>query len=105
MFSYENIFTSCLQAVCKTLLGQVTVFPAYLALFFTYSKVLEGGTLESGFRHTRSAFVPTYKAGWVFWPAVNVFNFMCIAQSQRVLYVNVIGLIWNAFMSYQHTHA
>ncbi len=32
----------CLQALTKTALGQVTLFPVYSATFFTYMGLLEG---------------------------------------------------------------
>ena len=82
-------------------MGQVTVFPAYLAAFFTYSCLLEGSSLNEAIRHARAAFPSTYQAGWVFWPAANLINFVFVGAAQRVVYVNVVGLAWNAFMSWQ----
>lgn len=37
-------------------------------------------------------------AGSVFWPAANMFNFMLVPPSGRVLYVNAAGLLWNTFL-------
>ena len=47
------------------------------------------------------AFVPrTFMAGGLFWPVANMVNFMWIPSTQRVLYVNAVGVVWNAYLSY-----
>ena len=43
--------------------------------------------------------------GSVFWPAVNVANFMWCPPKYRVLYVNVCGLFWNTYLSWVNSGA
>ncbi|EFJ47454.1 hypothetical protein VOLCADRAFT_92190 [Volvox carteri f. nagariensis] len=89
-----------LTAAKKTAFGQVTIFPAYVAAFFTYIAILEpGGNLAAVGTKLRSSFLQTYVAGSVFWPAANMINFMCCPPSARILYVNGAGLVWNALLS------
>ena len=41
-------------------------------------------------------------ARWVFWPAVNMVNFMMVSPTHRVAYVNAAGTVWNAYMSWNN---
>ncbi|GLC52047.1 hypothetical protein PLESTB_000576600 [Pleodorina starrii] len=89
-----------LTAAKKTALGQVTLFPTYVAAFFTYMTLLEtGGNVAAVGDKLRGAFVQTYIAGSVFWPAANMLNFMFCPPAGRLLYVNCAGLAWNAILS------
>ncbi|GLC35329.1 hypothetical protein PLESTF_001216500 [Pleodorina starrii] len=104
-----------LTAAKKTALGQVTLFPTYVAAFFTYMTLLEtGGNVAAVGDKLRGAFVQTYiagrgqgppagrpggLAGSVFWPAANMLNFMFCPPAGRLLYVNCAGLAWNAILS------
>lgn len=91
------------QALQKTVLGQITVFPVYVATFFAYSGLLEGKSLGQAIAKTKEKFVPTFVAGSVFWPIANVINFQFVPASQRVLYVGAVGLMWNTFLSWQNS--
>ena len=91
------------QAFRKTALGQVTVFPAYITLFFGYMRCLEGGTPQQAVERVQEKFWPTAVAGTVFWPVANMFNFTCVPANQRVLYVGVVGLLWNAYLSWKNS--
>ena len=46
----------------------------------------------------QSSFMPVFRAGWVFWPAANMINFLMVPPTGRVLYVNCAGLLWNAYL-------
>lgn len=87
------------KAVVKTLTGQFTLFPAYTAAFFTYMGLLEGLSLPECGEKVKKTVPATFVTGSVFWPAVNVLNFMMVPPAGRVVYVNVAGLFWNAWLS------
>ncbi|GLI70563.1 hypothetical protein VaNZ11_015486 [Volvox africanus] len=92
--------TNLLTAARKTAFGQVTIFPAYVAAFFTYITLLETrGDVAAVGTKLRNSFAQTYLAGSLFWPAANMINFMYCPPSARILYVNCAGLIWNAILS------
>ncbi|KAG7668968.1 hypothetical protein Ndes2526B_g00683 [Nannochloris sp. 'desiccata'] len=91
------------QAALKTALGQVTIFPIYVATFFTYMGLLEGLSLAQCKEKVMKAAPPTLLTGTAFWPIVNVFNFLYVPPAGRVLYVNAAGLFWNAWLSYENT--
>ncbi|PNW76617.1 hypothetical protein CHLRE_11g467738v5 [Chlamydomonas reinhardtii] len=87
-------------AIRKTAFGQVTLFPCYLAAFFTYITMLEtGGNFTAATDKLRNGFAQAYAVGTLFWPVANVINFMFVPPTSRVLYVNGAGLVWNAMLS------
>jgi protein Mpv17 len=90
-----------IQALKKTVFGQVTIFPVYVSAFYTYMGLLEGRSLSESVRRMGERFIPTMITGAVFWPCVNVVNFMVVPSHQRVAYVGLAGLIWNAYLSWQ----
>lgn len=81
----------------------MTIFPAYVTLFYSYMRCLEGGTPAQAIERVREKFWPTVVAGTFFWPPANVLNFTCVPANQRVLYVGVVGLLWNAFLSWKNS--
>lgn len=91
------------KALIKTAAGQATLFPLYTSLFFTYMGLLEGLTPAQCVAKVRQAFPPTFVTGSVFWPTANIFNFMLVPPHLRVPYVNVAGLFWNAWLSYENS--
>lgn len=90
------------QAALKTAVGQVTIFPFYVTSFFTYMGLLESLSLSECAEKVKKATPQTFAAGCAFWPIVNVFNFLYVAPAGRVMYVNVAGLFWNIWLSYEN---
>ena len=71
-------------------MGQVTLFPVYLAAFFVYMGLLEGRSLQHSCERLSASFPATYATGTVFWPLANVLNFRYVPATRRVLYVNAM---------------
>lgn len=93
------------QAAIKTLIGQVSVFPVYVAVFFTYIGLLEGKSFSQCAEKTYQLLPGTFLNGSIYWPIVNMFNFLYVPSAGRVAYVNAAGLIWNAYLSWQNSRA
>lgn len=91
------------KAATKTLVGQVTLFPVYVVSFFYYMGALEGLNHAERIEKVRRAAPPTLISGTVFWPIANIFNFLYVPAAYRVVYVNVAGLFWNAFLSWENS--
>ena len=68
-----------------------------------YSSMLEGKTVSQAVQKTKEKFIPSFAVGTMFWPVVNIFNFMYIPAHSRVLYVGVAGIAWNTFLSWQNS--
>ena len=60
------------QAILKTSIGQVSLFPLYLGSALMALQLLEGKTFEAAAAKLQESFVSTYLIGTVFWPAANV---------------------------------
>jgi len=102
----DNTFgttTTLKTAVTKTLAGQVLLFPAYIVGFYTYLGFLEGLKSNEIGDKLRATVPATFVTGSVFWPLANVFNFMFIKPSGRVVYVNIAGLFWNSYLSWENS--
>ncbi|KAL4857384.1 PXMP2/4 family protein 4 [Chlorella vulgaris] len=92
------------RAALKSLTGQVTVFPVYLASFFVLMGTLEGLQPQQCAAKVQAALVPTWVAGSAFWPVVNTINFRVISTPLgRLVFANLAGLIWNTYLSYTNS--
>ena len=45
-------------------------------------------------------FVPSYIADSVLWPVAQAINFSFVPVNLQPVYVNVLNVFWNAFLSY-----
>ena len=93
--------TQLKKAAKKALAGQVTLFPTYTAAFYAYNGALAGKRPDETLALARRSFATTVLGGSVYWPTANLLNFMYIPVQHRMLYLNVAGLAWNAFLSFQ----
>lgn len=95
--------TSPLQALKKVVVGQVTLFPTYLAAFYMYMGALEGRPPQQWLDKIQASFAPSYITGSCYWPLVNVLTFTTIAPSMRVAWINGAGVAWNAYLSWANS--
>jgi protein Mpv17 len=56
-------------------------------------------SLEAAAAKVQAGFLKTFAYGTLFWPIANVINFQYVAPTQRVLYVNAAGVLWNTLLS------
>lgn len=89
-FIFPNAMGHPITAIVKTLLDQVLMAPAGIALFFQAMSMLEGHSVEEAWQSTKEKFKPTLMANYVLWPAANLVNFAFVPPAQRILYVNVV---------------
>jgi protein Mpv17 len=98
-FIFPNAMAHPMTAVVKTLLDQVLMAPAGIALFFSAMSVLEGNSVQEAWQSTKEKFKPTLMANYVLWPAANLINFAFVPPAQRILYCNVVYIFWASFLS------
>lgn len=58
-----------------------------------------GTSLNKAMDHSKEVLWPTLLANWKLWPAAMLVNFAIIPPHFSVLYVNIVAIAWNAYLS------
>ena len=93
--------TSASAILTKVVLDRVVLTPAVLCSLFAYLALLEGRPRDvlRTLRQKRGLILQTWLMSNAVWPFAHIFNFLYIPSEQRVLFVNVVSVGWNLFLS------
>lgn len=85
-----------------TTLARVTVdqslfAPTFIGVFLTSMATMEG---TSPREKLSQAYFPALKANYLLWPAVQLINFRFVPLQHRLMFVNVIAIGWNCYLSW-----
>ncbi|EPQ25916.1 uncharacterized protein PFL1_06590 [Pseudozyma flocculosa PF-1] len=89
---YANIAT-------KVALDQLVAAPNMTALFFTATTLMAGGSTGDVKAKLNESWWSTLKTGWAVWVPVQAVNMAFVPPNQRLLFVNVVSIFWNTFLS------
>ncbi|KAL4236950.1 hypothetical protein ACF0H5_005336 [Mactra antiquata] len=90
-----------LQTVGKKILAdQAVAGPFFCSAFFMGMNLLEGKGVQSGVEEVKEKFLTVYLLDWCVWPPAQFFNFFFLPPKARVVYVSLITLAWNTFLSW-----
>ncbi|KAJ6091919.1 hypothetical protein N7467_003888 [Penicillium canescens] len=78
---------------------QLIFAPFGLACFFTYMTIAEGGGRRALTQKFRDVYLPTLKANFVLWPAVQILNFRVVPIQFQIPFVSTVGIAWTAYLS------
>ncbi|XP_043215573.1 mpv17-like protein 2 [Amphibalanus amphitrite] len=84
----------------KILADQLVAAPLFALTFFVGMDLLEGRSVRDGLQEFKKKFPEVYLFDWCIWPPTQWLNFTYVPERYRVLYVNVVTVIWDVFLSY-----
>ncbi|KDN41878.1 protein SYM1 [Tilletiaria anomala UBC 951] len=87
------------NVVTKVALDQSVAAPVFTAVFFSATTIMAGGSQGDVKQKLNESWWTTLKTGWMLWTPVQVINMAFVPVQQRLLFVNVVNLGWNTFLS------
>jgi len=82
----------------RVLVDQLIMAPCSNTFFFSWMAIADG-KITSIPSILQTSLLPQLKLHWRFWAIAQILNFMYVPPMFRVLFGNLIGLFWNAFLS------
>lgn len=89
-----------LSLVKKLLVDQLVFAPTFHTTFMFGTGLLEGNSWKSTVETWRTKIIPTLKANYTLWPAIQSINFTFIPPKLQVLFINCFSLLWNCIITY-----
>lgn len=86
-------------ALQRVTMDQLMFAPVSLGAFFTFITVAEGGGRRAVVRKFQDLYVPTLRANYILWPAVQIVNFRLMPRQFQVPFVSTVGIAWTAYLS------
>ncbi|KAL2261066.1 hypothetical protein VTK26DRAFT_4737 [Humicola hyalothermophila] len=100
----ESVFpitktSAFMPAMKRVAFDQLIFAPFGVAAFFTAMTIAEGGGRRAVYHKMRDMYVPTLKANYMLWPAVQVINFRLMPVQFQLPFVSTVGIAWTAYLS------
>ncbi|KAL4809636.1 hypothetical protein BDV18DRAFT_132499 [Aspergillus unguis] len=88
-----------MSAMKRVAFDQLLFAPFGLVCFFSFMTVAEGGGKRALTRKFQDVYLPTLKANYVLWPAVQILNFRAVPIQFQIPFVSSVGIAWTAYLS------
>jgi len=92
----SNAFVPTMKRVA---FDQLVYAPVGVAAFFVIMTIAEGGGKRAVTHKLRDMYMPTLKANYMVWPAVQLLNFRVIPLQFQLPFVSSVGIAWTAYLS------
>ncbi|KAL1450588.1 hypothetical protein WDU94_002931 [Cyamophila willieti] len=84
----------------KICLDQTVISPTCIVIFLAGLGILESKTTKEITDEIKEKFLLIYSTDWMLWPPCQYVNFTYVKPKYRVMYVNVITVIYDIILSY-----
>lgn len=84
-----------------TLVDQTVMPTCFLSFFIAVMTFSRTYSIEEVKEAWKSDFKPVLINSYKIWPAVQLLNFYFVPLSHRVLYTNVVALLWNTYLAWK----
>ncbi|VDO67726.1 unnamed protein product [Haemonchus placei] len=88
------------KVVLKKLCCDAICMPIFSCTFITVGGLLEGSSFSTAFSEYRKKMWHIFKVDVSIWPPAQLISFWFLPPSVRVIYVNIVSLMYNCIMSY-----
>ena len=88
-----------LPALQRVAMDQLIFAPISLSIFFTVMTLAEGGGRRAVISKFQDLYVPTLRANYLLWPAVQILNFRVMPIRFQIPFVSSVGIGWTAYLS------
>jgi protein Mpv17 len=72
----------------------------FTSSFFTYLDMMSGKSFPEAINELKLKLLPTIYDNWKVWPFLMAINFSMVPIQFRVLFSNICGMFWVAYLSY-----
>ncbi|KAJ3301585.1 hypothetical protein HDV03_000661 [Kappamyces sp. JEL0829] len=93
-----GVSRSIAPVLVKSLSGQLFVFPPFVCAMLGYSAWLDNSDPR---QRISSQFLPIFSNGFYCWPLANIITFKFVPVEARMVWINVVGIVWNSYLSWQ----
>lgn len=83
----------------RVALDQLVFSPIGLVAFFSYMTLAEGGSLADVKARLSTIYIPTMKANYMVWPAVQLLNFRVMPLQFQLPFGSTVGIAWGTYLS------
>lgn len=91
--------TSVKAVVAKTLIDQTMFAPVSLGVFLLSMELLSGSSPAAAFTVLKTKWFQTLCTSYAIWPAAIALNYALCPPRHRIIFVNVVNVIWSAILS------
>jgi hypothetical protein len=89
-----------LAATEQTMVYQLCVVPLiYYPVFFTFTGLVQGLTVQETWQRARTDFVPCWKRNLLFWVPMQFFMFGFLDEKWQIPFSCVMGIVWSTILS------
>ena len=82
----------------KVVIDQIVNSPLGTMTFFLWTQTLKGQPQNTLPEITEKLW-PTTQASWRLWPAAQAFNFLVVPTHMRIVFINVVAILWTTILS------